>query len=37
MSDVILGAVPFVLVMLLMVGLLIAFPDIALWLPTLVG
>jgi TRAP-type C4-dicarboxylate transport system permease large subunit len=37
MSDVIIGAVPFVLIMLVMVGLLIAFPDIALWLPTAMG
>lgn len=31
--DVITGAVPFVLLMLLFVGLLIAWPDMALWLP----
>jgi tripartite ATP-independent transporter DctM subunit len=33
MSDVMLGAIPFVLVMLGMAGLLIAFPQIALFLP----
>ena len=31
--DVILGALPFVLTLLTMIGLLIAFPGIALWLP----
>lgn len=35
MSDVIIGAVPFVLAMLVMIVLLIVFPDIALWLPRL--
>jgi C4-dicarboxylate transporter DctM subunit len=33
MSDVMLGAIPFVLVMLAMVAALIAFPQIALFLP----
>jgi C4-dicarboxylate transporter, DctM subunit len=33
-SDVILGALPFVIMMFVMVGLLIAFPQIALWLPS---
>ena len=33
MSDVMIGAVPYVLTMLAMAGLLIAFPVIALWLP----
>ncbi len=37
MSDVIIGAIPFVLMMLIMVLLLIVFPDIALWLPTALG
>lgn len=32
-KDVCLGAAPFVLVMLLLIALMIAFPDIALWLP----
>ncbi|MBU2407445.1 MAG: TRAP transporter large permease [Gammaproteobacteria bacterium] len=32
--DVVLGALPFVAVMLLMIGLLIAFPSMALWLPS---
>jgi tripartite ATP-independent transporter DctM subunit len=32
-NDVIIGALPFVAVMFLMVALLVAFPDIALWLP----
>lgn len=34
MSDVMLGSIPFVLVMLLMVVALIAFPQIALFLPS---
>jgi TRAP-type C4-dicarboxylate transport system permease large subunit len=33
MADVVAGAIPFVLVMLAMVGLLILVPGLALWLP----
>lgn len=33
-SDVMIGVIPYILVMLFMAGLLIAFPQIALWLPT---
>lgn len=33
-SDVMLGALPYVAVMFVMLGLLVAFPEIALWLPT---
>jgi TRAP-type mannitol/chloroaromatic compound transport system permease large subunit len=33
MSDVMLGAIPFVATMLLMVAALIAWPQIALFLP----
>ncbi|MEJ8472745.1 TRAP transporter large permease [Roseibium algae] len=33
MSDIYRGVIPFVLVQLVMLGLVIAFPDIALWLP----
>ncbi len=36
-SEVIAGALPFVGTMLLMVVLLVIFPDIALWLPDLFG
>jgi tripartite ATP-independent transporter DctM subunit len=36
-ADLCLGALPFVLAMLLMIGLLIAFPQLALWLPTLLN
>ena len=36
MIDVIRGALPFVLTMFVMLGLLLAFPQIALWLPSLV-
>jgi tripartite ATP-independent transporter DctM subunit len=35
-TDVIWGALPFVFAMLALVGVLMAFPDIALWLPRLV-
>ena len=35
MNDVIMGSLPFVVMMFVMVGLLIAFPQIALWLPSL--
>jgi TRAP-type C4-dicarboxylate transport system permease large subunit len=31
--DVMLGAVPFVLMMLVMLGLLLTLPGLALWLP----
>jgi len=33
MNDVMAGAMPFVGMLLVMIGLVIAFPDIALWLP----
>lgn len=36
MLDVMKGAAPFVLTMFAMIGLLLAFPQIALWLPSLV-
>ncbi len=32
-GEVMLGAIPYVLIMFVMVGLLIAFPQLALWLP----
>lgn len=35
-NDVAIGAVPFVVAMLVMIGILIAVPDVATWLPTLV-
>jgi TRAP-type C4-dicarboxylate transport system permease large subunit len=35
LQDIMLGAAPFVLALLAMVGILIAFPDLALWLPEL--
>lgn len=37
LSEVMLGSIPYVLMMLLMVVLLIAFPAIALFLPTILG
>ena len=37
MNDVIIGALPFVLTMFVMIGLLVAFPDIALFLPELLS
>ncbi len=37
LSDVEWGAAPFVIALLLMVGLICAFPDIAMWLPRAVG
>ena len=36
-SDVIVGSIPFVVAMFVMIGLLIIFPQIALWLPSIVG
>lgn len=35
LKDVMVGALPFVLSMFAMIGLLIAFPELALWLPEL--
>ena len=35
MSDVMIGVIPFLLAMFAMVALLVGFPDIALWLPSL--
>jgi TRAP-type C4-dicarboxylate transport system permease large subunit len=32
-NEVIRGSLPFVLGMVTLIGLLMAFPDIALWLP----
>ena len=37
MSEVMVGAIPFVVAMLIMVGLLILFPSIALYLPSLLS
>jgi tripartite ATP-independent transporter DctM subunit len=37
MNDVIIGSVPFVLALFLMIALVVAFPDIALWLPRILG
>ena len=33
LSDVVIGAIPFHLLMFVMLGLLVAWPEIALWLP----
>ena len=33
-NDVIKGAIPFVIAMFMMIGLIIAFPSLALWLPS---
>lgn len=35
-NDVAIGAIPFVIAMLVMIGILIVFPGVATWLPTLV-
>lgn len=35
LNQVIIGALPFVATMLVMIGILIAFPDLAMWLPNL--
>lgn len=35
LTDVMVGALPFVLTMFAMIGLLLIFPEIALWLPSL--
>ena len=36
-TDVIYGSIPFVLIMVLLIILIIIFPEIALWLPNKVG
>jgi TRAP-type C4-dicarboxylate transport system permease large subunit len=36
-TDVIYGSLPFVLIMVLLIILLIIFPEIALWLPNKIG
>ena len=36
-TDLFKGAAPFLVAMLIMIGLLIAFPQLALWLPTIVN
>ena len=36
-DDVIIGAAPFVLTLLVMIGVLIIWPGIALWLPGRAG
>ena len=33
MSEVVMGTIPFHLLMLVLLGLLVAFPELALWLP----
>ena len=33
LNDVIIGALPFVVTLMVMIVLLVAFPQIALWLP----
>ena len=35
--DLCIGALPFVLAMLAMIAILIAFPQLALWLPTILN
>ena len=37
LSDVELGSAPFVIALLMMIGLICVFPDLAMWLPRLVG
>jgi C4-dicarboxylate transporter, DctM subunit len=33
LNDVMIGTLPFVAAMFAMIGLLLAFPELALWLP----
>jgi len=37
LSDVEIGAAPFVVALLVMIALICAFPDIAMWLPRALG
>jgi TRAP-type C4-dicarboxylate transport system permease large subunit len=34
LSDVVMGTVPFHLLLFVLLGLLVVFPDIAMWLPS---
>jgi C4-dicarboxylate transporter, DctM subunit len=34
LKDVVLGTVPFHLLLFVLLGLLVLFPDIAMWLPS---
>ncbi len=34
-ADVIIGAIPFVFALVIMIGILIVYPNLALWLPNL--
>lgn len=36
-TELFLGVVPFLVAMILMVGILLAFPEVALWLPSVLG
>ena len=36
MRDIMIGVAPFLFMMLVMIGVLIVFPSLALWLPNLV-
>jgi C4-dicarboxylate transporter DctM subunit len=35
--DLCIGALPFVAIMLIMIAILVAFPQLALWLPTILN
>ncbi len=37
MNDVMIGSLPFVIMLIVMVGILTVFPGLALWLPTVFG
>ncbi|MGQ0663314.1 MAG: TRAP transporter large permease [Pseudomonadota bacterium] len=37
LNDVLIGAAPFVITLLIMIAIMVAVPDLALWLPTTVG
>jgi TRAP-type C4-dicarboxylate transport system permease large subunit len=37
LNDVIIGALPFVVTMVVMIILLVLFPEIALWMPKTFG
>ena len=37
LNDVIVGTAPFIVTLFVMIGLIVAFPGMALWLPNLVN
>jgi len=37
LNDVIIGTMPFIVTLFVMIGLIVAFPNIAMWLPNVLN